>query len=80
MTTNAKIGARDLAELEDKLPSGLFVMRGDIVAALGLTREEFELLVANGTFVAKYPFGKKTRARFLRSAVVAVARTWSSTP
>jgi hypothetical protein len=72
-------GTKDLAELEHALPPGVFVMRGDILAALGLTRRQFAVLVADGVFVAKYPFGRGTRARFLRSQVIEVAREWQAT-
>jgi hypothetical protein len=80
------------AEIEQRLPKTFFVMRGHIAAAFGFTKEELSVLIADGVFVPKYPFGgapcvekrgKKTivrgeRARFVRSQVLAVARKWEA--
>lgn len=70
-------GAIDVADIESKLPRTYFIMRGHITAAFGFTREETGVLIGQGVFAAKYPFGARTRARFLRSQVLEVAKTWS---
>ena len=43
-----------------------------------LTRNEVERLISNGVFVAEYPLGEGTRARFVRTQVLAAARRWES--
>ncbi len=80
------------AAVETALPRGFFVMRGHVMTAFGLTKEEMSALVEQGVFAAEYPFGKsyrvrskagpktvKARMRFVRSKVVAVARRWEAT-
>lgn len=74
MPAKKTTGGISAADVDAKLPRTFFVMRGHIQNAYGLTKEEMSLLVACGTFRAEYPFGKKTRARFVRTQVMAVAR------
>jgi hypothetical protein len=62
-------------EIDRLLPRKYFVMRGDIRVAFGFSSEELDALVANSTFVAKYPV-VGGRARFVRSQVIAIARSW----
>lgn len=74
-TTN---GGSSAAAVDQKLPQAIFVMRGHVREAFGLTKEEMRTLVDNGTFRAEYPFGQNHKARFLRTQVLAVARKWES--
>lgn len=89
MAARKATGGISVAEVEAKLPRALFVKRGDIREAFGFTRTEVGVLIDDGTFAAKYPFGKtrkekrgskvvdvESRQRFLRSQVIAVARKW----
>lgn len=69
-------GGITMAEVDANLPRKFFVMRGDIQLAFGLSKEEVRTLVNDGVFCAEYPFGKKKKARFVRTAVIAVARKW----
>ena len=75
-----------VAEVEKRLRKGVFVKRGDIVAALGLTRNDAEAII--GIVIKPVPLpallkrtskhtGKpvELRDRFLRSDVIAYART-----
>lgn len=80
-------GGITAAEVDAKLPRSMFVRRGHIHFAFGLSKEEVSALIAQGIFVAKYPFGKtrnigsrttKNRAHFLRSQVLAIARAWEA--
>lgn len=68
-------GGRTLSEIAAKLPASVFVMRGHIREAFGLSRKEMDSLVRSGVFAAKYIVGKKKRARFERTQVLAAART-----
>jgi len=68
----------DIKAVEAALPGTFFVMRGHIKVAFGLSRRELDDLVERKVFVAKYPMGARSRARFLRSQVLAVARTWET--
>lgn len=62
------------AEVDQRLPRSLFVKRGAIMAAFGLTRSDMEALVPD-TFVPS-PSTKFKYARFVRSQVMEVARQW----
>lgn len=71
------------ADIEAKLPKGFFVRRGQVRDAFGLTDEDMGALVPE-VFRPQYlPPNKrkgkkraKSRAVFVRSQVVAVARKW----
>lgn len=63
-------------DLDTKLPRTVLLTRGEIQVAFGLSRKEMDQLVRSKVFVAKYPLGPRTRARFMRSQVLAVVRTW----
>lgn len=71
------------ADVEAKLPKGFFVRRGQVRDAFGLTDEDMGALVPE-VFKPQYlPPNKrngkkrvKSRAVFVRSQVVAVARKW----
>lgn len=76
MATKAANGGTTAAEVDAKLPRKFFVMRGHIMDAFELTRGDMSALVDGGTFCAEYPFGKRKKARFVRTAVMAVARKW----
>lgn len=91
MPAKKTTGGISAADVDAKLPRTLFVKRGDIRAAFGFTREEVGVLIGDGTFVAKYPFGKtrrekcagkmrdvESRQRFLRGQVMAVAWKWEA--
>lgn len=87
MPKKSTTGGISAAEIDTLLPRGLHVRRGDLQHAFGLTRARIDILVADGTFVAKYPFGKTrregartiaNRAHFLRSQVLAVAHRWEA--
>ena len=88
MPKKSTTGGISAAEIDGLLPRGLHVRRGDLAAAFGLTRERIAILIADGTFVAKYPFGRvraaadgrlvRQRAHFLRSQVLAVAKRWEA--
>lgn len=76
MPAKRNTGGINAADVEAKLPAGYFVMRGHIRAAFGFTEEEIRTLIDQNVFRAEYPFGKATRARFVRSQVLGVARRW----
>lgn len=67
--------AIDIETAKSLLPQTYYIMRGHIQAAFGLSRREIDALVCTRVFVAKYPFGKKRRARFERSQVIAAMRS-----
>lgn len=71
-------GGISAAEVEAKLPRTFFVMRGHVADAFGLTRHEIRTLVEDGIFRAEYPFGKRRRARFVRTQILQVARKWET--
>lgn len=84
-------GGVSAADVDSKLPQRFFVMRGDVMAAFGLTGEEMTVLVGQGVFRAEYPLGKSrtvtakkkqkivtARMRFVRTQVLAVARKWEA--
>lgn len=62
------------ADVDAKLRKGIFVKRGDIVAAFGLTRSDMEALVPD-TF-RPVESARFKRARFLRAQVIEVAHAW----
>jgi hypothetical protein len=62
------------ADIDANLPRGLFVKRGAIMAAFGLSRTDMEALVPD-TFIPS-PVAKFKRHRFVRSQVLEVARQW----
>ena len=83
-TTTAGVS---LAAIEAALPRGFFVTRGAIARAFAFTKDEMTALIESGVFVAEYPAGKTRerhgrkvcrRARFVRTAVLTVARKWES--
>jgi hypothetical protein len=86
MPAKSTTGGVTVAEIDALLPRGLHVRRGDIKHAFGFNSDRVAILIADGTFVAKYPFGKTrpgpggrpvaNRAHFLRSQVLAVAKRW----
>lgn len=91
MPAKKSTGGVTASDVEKTLPKTFFVKRGDIVKAFGFTREEVSVLIADGVFAAKYPFGKSrtvrrrgkdvdvaARARFSRAQVLEVARRWES--
>lgn len=78
MATKSSIETADHKQLEELIPKKYFLMRGQVQAALGLTKHEFKALVKEGVFVAKYPCGSGTRARFVRSQVMAAAKRWAA--
>jgi hypothetical protein len=67
--------------VEQKLPRTFFVRRGHIRDAFGLTEEEMSAFVP-GVFKPKYlptnGRGKTTRAHFVRTQVISVARQWEA--
>lgn len=67
-------GGIDLADVGTKLPATYFVTRGSITEAFGFTKNEVQRLIEKGVFVAKYPLGTGSRARFIRSQVLSAAR------
>lgn len=85
-------GGMTAAEIDARLPRKLFVKRGDLQRAFGLTRKELDGLVvmdsrkltsaqkrahvAAGRFVAEYPVAGY--ARFVRSQLLQVARQWEA--
>jgi hypothetical protein len=77
-------GGITLAEVAKALPGTFFVRRGDVRAAFGLSEEEMSALVP-GTFHPTYLSPnkargrKKSRALFVRSHVMAVAKQWENT-
>lgn len=71
-------GGVTAADVEARLPKTYFVMRGHVQQAFGLTKEETAMLIASRTFVAEYPFGDGTRARFVRSKLITQARKWEA--
>lgn len=75
-TTYATTGQTGVtaADVDAKLRKGVFVKRGDIVAAFGLTRSDMEALVPE--VFRPVASGRFKRARFLRSQVMDIARTW----
>lgn len=86
-TKNSTTAGASLATIEAALPRGFFVTRGDIARAFAFTKTEMAALVKSGVFVAEYPAGASrahrgrtvcARARFVRSAVLAVARKWEA--
>ena len=64
------------AEIEQKLRKGYFVKRGDVMKAFGLSRTDMEALVP-AVFIPA-PGAVFKRARFVRSQVMAVARSWEA--
>lgn len=78
MPAKKTTGGINVSDVEETLPKTYFVMRGQIASAFGFSREETATLITQGVFVAKYPFGSKTRARFVRGQVLAVARNWNA--
>lgn len=76
-------GAGSAAEIEASLPRTFFIRRGDVQQAFGLSDDNMAVLVP-GTFHPTYLAPNKARGRkgsralFVRSQVVAVARQWES--
>jgi hypothetical protein len=76
-------GAISVAEIDAALPRTFFVRRGHLRAAFGLSEEDMASLIP-GTFHPTYLSPnkargrKKSRALFVRSQVVEVARKWAS--
>jgi hypothetical protein len=78
--------AVSVAEVEAKLRRGVFVKRGDIVRAFGLTRSAADALIPGVFKPVPLPglsrpskrTGQPTtpRCRFLRADVIAIARSW----
>lgn len=74
-------GAVTLEDVEKALPPSFFVRRGHVRAAFGLSEEEMTALVPDvfhPTYLSpnKSRRRKKSRALFVRSHVIAVARQW----
>lgn len=80
MPAKKTTGGITALEVQSKLPATYFVMRGNLQAAFGFSRTEIDALISSGVFVAKYPFGPKTRARFVRTQVLAAVRKWEASP
>lgn len=76
---NISQAAKTAAEVDAALPRGAYVKRGDIIRALGLTREEVRGLIETGVFVAQYPV-EGGRMRFWRSQVMAYAHRMELQP
>ena len=85
MPRKSSTGGVTAADIDRLLPRGLHVRRGDLRLAFGLSEARLAILICDGTFVAKYPFGKtrkvgerevQNRAHFLRAQVLAVAKRW----
>jgi hypothetical protein len=76
-------GGISLTEIQAALPRAFFVRRGDVRDAFGLSEEEMTALVP-GTFRPTYLSPnkargrKKSRALFVRSQVIDVARQWEA--
>ncbi len=75
------------ADVDSKLRAGYFVKRGDIMKAFGLSKSDMDALVPEIFKPAPFPKTKtaaaryKTnRARFVRSQVMAVAKSWERSP
>lgn len=74
-------GPTTVAEIDAALPRCFFVRRGDVRAAFGLSNEEMSVLTAD-IFSVIYLAPNKARGRqrsralFVRSQVLAVARRW----
>lgn len=87
MPAKTTTGGVTVADVEKSLPKAFFVRRGHIMVAFGLTSEEMTALVPD-VFVPHYlPPNKrkrgkkrvsKSRAVFVRSKVIAVARQWEA--
>lgn len=81
MPAKKTTGSVTVAEVEASLPRTFFVRRGHIKTAFGLSEEDLAALIP-GTFQPKYLSPNKARGRkqsralFVRSEVVAVARQW----
>lgn len=75
-----------VAEVQEKLPRTFFVRRGHVRDAFGLTEEEMSALVGAGIFKPVYlPTNKrgkrkikKSRAVFVRTQLIAVAKQWEA--
>jgi len=88
MPARATKAATTAAEIDGALPRTFYVKRGDIARAFGFTDEEMTALVPAvfaPVYLAPNPRPKKrekttnarkTYARFVRSAVLGVARRW----
>lgn len=76
MPAKRTTGGISVDDVAAKLPDTFFIMRGQLQSAFGMSNGEIERAVSKGIFVAKYPFGEGTRARFVRTQVLAVARGW----
>lgn len=83
MPNQTKDGGVTAAEVDQKLPRGYFVKRGDIVKAFGLSRAEMDALVPEVFKPAPIPKTnapraryQTNRARFVRSQIMAIARQW----
>lgn len=81
MPAKKNTGPSTVAEVEAALPKGFFVRRGHVQAAFTLSDEEMSVLIPEvfkPTYLApnKARKRKKSRALFVRSQVVAVARRW----
>lgn len=76
-------GAITVAEVEKSLPRTFFVRRGDVRQAFGLSEEDMTSLVPD-TFHPRYLSPNKARGRkrsralFVRSQIVEVARRWET--
>jgi len=69
-----KDGGVTAEDVDQKLARGVFVKRGDIMKAFGLTRSDMDALVPE-TF-RPADCAKFKRHRFVRSQVMAIARQW----
>ena len=67
----------DACTVDALLQRTFWIKRSNVMAAFGLSGEEMTILVNGGVFRAEYPFGPGTRARFVRSQVLDVARKWT---
>lgn len=75
-TPGKRSGGIDLAEVERLLPATYYVKRGDLQRAFGFSRHDLDALIP-GTFLPA-PVTAFKRHRFVRSQVIAVARSWAA--
>lgn len=82
MPNQTKDGGITAADVDQKLPRGYFVKRGDITKAFGLSRAEMDALVPEVFTPAPIPpkpgrpARKQMKHRFVRSQVMKVAHQW----
>ncbi|HYD00316.1 MAG TPA: hypothetical protein VEB22_03750 [Phycisphaerales bacterium] len=85
MPAKISSGGVSVDDVERRLPKGFFVRRGHVMEAFGLTSDEMTALVPDVFKPVHLPPNKqrkrkKSRAVFVRTQVVAVARKWEGAP